>query len=249
MSFQPGAFRRHLTTSGLAAGLALAGLALAVFASAPSAVHAQGSDTSKVKNWQASVNPAAAQNGQQFDPKSSAIIAKVNAYFNAMNAFEGRFVQTNPDDQKMKGRFYVARPGKMRFDYSPPSALRIVSNGRYLSIEDHDLRTVDRYPLDSTPFGILLAKQVDLFRDAKIVEITEGKDYVTLTIEDRNGKTAGQIKLFFANNGKDYTLKEWIITDSQGLNTKIEVGKLKVVDNIKTEFFALSNIDLEKALE
>lgn len=244
MSFQSGAWRRHMTTSGLAAGLALA-----VLSAGNTAAFAQDSNKSEVKNWQASVNPASAQNGQQLDPKSSAIISKVNAYFNNMNAFKGRFVQTNPDDQKMKGRFYVARPGKMRFDYSPPSALRIVSNGRYLSIEDHDLKTVDRYPLDSTPFGILLAKQVDLFRDAKIVEITEGKDYVTLTIEDRNGKTAGQIKLFFANDGKDYTLKEWIITDPQGLNTKIEVGKLKVVDDLKNDFFALSNIDLEKALE
>ncbi len=248
MSFQLGAWRRHPLKLVTFAG-ATTGLILLTLTSTTLTAFAQPPKNGEIKNWQASINPAGTANAQKLDERSLAIVAKINDYFNSMMAFKGRFLQTNPDNQQMKGRFYVARPGKMRFDYSPPSALRIVSNGRYLSIEDHDLRTVDRYPLDSTPFGILLADQVDLLRDAKIVEITEGKDYVTLTIEDRNGKTAGQIKLFFANNGGSYTLKEWIITDPQGLNTKIEVGELTIVDDIQKDFFALSNIDLEKALE
>ena len=219
---------------------------------APAAPQAQAGDEAgkkpAVQNWQASVNVSADANQNTLDPKTQAIIDRIDAYFNKMNMFKGRFIQTNPDDKTMKGRFYVKRPGMMRFDYSPPSKLRIVSNGRYLSIEDHDMKTVDRYPLDATPFGILLAKEVNLARDARIIQITEGDDYITLTIEDKSGKTAGQIKLFFAK-GDELTLKEWIITDPQGLNTKIEVANLEIDDGLKSDFFALSNIDLQKALE
>ena len=232
---------------------ALAGMAVfacllgATAASAEQPAQNQQGKAPAVQNWQASVNAAEAAANTTLDPKTMAVIEKVNAYFNKMTMFKGRFVQTNPDNEKMRGRFYVKRPGMMRFDYSPPSKLRIVSNGKYLSIEDHDLRTVDRYPLDATPFGILLAKNVDLVRDARILEVTEGADYLTLTIEDKNRKTAGQIKLFFAKG--DLQLKEWIITDPQGLNTKIEVAELEVQDDMKTDFFALSNIDLQKAME
>lgn len=239
--------RTNLTTRALMTGLAgISAIGLLMGTNVRQAPAAQ-EKTPAVQNWQASVNATETAGSSNLDPKTLAVIDQVNAYFNKMTMFKGRFVQTNPDNEKMKGRFYVKRPGMMRFDYSPPSKLRIVSNGKYLSIEDHDLRTVDRYPLDATPFGILLAQEVNLLRDAKILEVTEGEDYITLTIEDKASKTAGQIKLFFAKG--ELELKEWIITDPQGLNTKIEVAELQIEEEMKTDFFALSNIDLQKAME
>ncbi len=237
--------KRQTFMARVLAAPALGVAALGLLFGAGGVLHAEQAPA--VQNWQASVNATQAAESSELDAKTLAVIERINAYFNKMTMFKGRFIQTNPNDEKMKGKFYVKRPGMLRFDYSPPSKLRIVSNGKYLSIEDHDLRTVDRYPLDATLFGILLAEEVDLARDAKILEVTEGADYITLTIEDKAGKVAGQIKLFFAKD--ELELKEWIITDPQGLNTRIEVAELQIEDEIKTDFFALSNIDLQKAME
>jgi outer membrane lipoprotein-sorting protein len=157
-------------------------------------------------------------------PEQKAIIDKINNYFNAMRNLEGRFVQTEADAKQRKGKFYIERPGKVRFDYSRPSRQKIISNGRYLAVEDHDLNTTERYPVDKTPFRLLLQPEVDLARDARIAALDVGTNIVVVTLEDKDPKKTGQIRLFF--EWPKVQLSEWIISDGQGLNTRVQLGNL-----------------------
>jgi outer membrane lipoprotein-sorting protein len=166
------------------------------------------------------------------------IVGKVNDYFNKLTNLEGTFVQTDPDNTQKQGKFYFARPGRLRFDYSPPSRLKIISNGYYLAIEDYALNTSDKYPLEMTPFRLLLSETVDLSRDANILGIEQGADTAVVTVEDKKGDAAGRISLFF--NKTDMSLKEWIITDAQGLNTRIEVSNLEQNKRVSAELFDFS---------
>ena len=75
---------------------------------------------------------------------------------------KGTFIQTDADNKRMKGKFFVKRPGRFRFDYSLPSKQIIVSDGENLAIQDLDLNNEDRVSLDQTPFRLLLRKDVDL---------------------------------------------------------------------------------------
>ena len=168
-------------------------------------------------------------------PEQMAVIDKINSYFNHMTNMEGTFLQTDADDKRKKGRFFIERPGKLRFDYSLPSKQKIISDGKYLAIEDHDLNTSDRYPLDSTPFRLLLTKDVDLLRDARIDALDIGKDVVVITVEDKASDTGGQIRLFF--DWPELQLKEWIISDPQGLNTRIQVADVELNKAVKPEVF------------
>ena len=43
-------------------------------------------------------------------------------------------------------------------------------------IQDLDLKTDDRWGLDKTPFRVVLRKDVDLLRDASILEVGETDD-------------------------------------------------------------------------
>jgi outer membrane lipoprotein-sorting protein len=166
------------------------------------------------------------------------IVGKVNDYFNKLTNLEGTFVQTDPDNSQKKGRFYFARPGRLRFDYYPPSRLKIISNGYYLAIEDYALNTSDKYPLEMTPFRLLLSETVDLAKEANILGIEQGPDTVVITVEDKKGDAAGRISLFF--NKADMSLKQWIITDAQGLNTRIEVADLEQNKRVSAELFEFS---------
>lgn len=166
------------------------------------------------------------------------IIEKINAYFNEMTNLEGRFLQTNADDTRKKGKFFLERPGKVRFDYSRPSREKIISDGEYLAIENHDLNTTDRYPLDSTPFRLLLKDRVNLAEDARIVALDVGIDIVVLTVEDRESSGGGQIRLFF--DWPEVQLREWIITDAQGLNTRIELAELEADKAVDPKLFKFS---------
>jgi len=166
------------------------------------------------------------------------IIVKVNDYFNKLTNLEGTFVQTDPDNSQKHGRFYFARPGRLRFDYYPPSRLKIISNGYYLAIEDYALNTSDKYPLEMTPFRLLLSETVDLSKEANILGIEQGPDMVVVTVEDKKGDAAGRISLFF--DKENMSLKQWIITDAQGLDTRIQVSDLEQNKRVSAELFEFS---------
>ncbi len=175
--------------------------------------------------WDAQFGTAPPQTSRfTSSPEQVEIVEKVNAYFNTMTNLEGLFLQTDANDDRKKGKFFLERPGKVLFDYDRPSRMKIISDGKYLAIENHDLKTADRYPLDSTPFRLLLKEKVDLVRDARIIAIDQGENIVVLTVEDKESR-GGQIRLFF--EWPELQLREWIITDAQGLNTRIELAELE----------------------
>ncbi len=172
------------------------------------------------------------------------VVTKVNDYFNKLEDLQGTFIQTDPDGKQKRGRFYFQRPGKIRFDYAPPSSLRIISDGRNLFIEDLNLNTSERYPLDVTPFRLLLSETVDLANDARIIGVEQGDNSFILNVEDKNGDSSGRIRLFF--NKPDMSLKEWIITDAQGLDTRIEVSELDPTKKVAENFFMVSPFGLDR---
>ncbi len=96
----------------------------------------------------------------------------------------------------------MQRPGKIRFDYAPPSALRIVADGIFLAIEDSDLKTVEKYPIQSTPFRLLLSDAVDLGRDARIVGVESQEGTLAISLEDKSGDAAGSIRLVFDSGSR-----------------------------------------------
>ena len=198
-------------------------------------------------NWSAEVKEAEEPAPQEveLDAKSKAEIKRVNAYFNAMVHLQGRFTQTDSNRQETSGKFYVHRPGRLRFEYAKPSLMRIVADGQYLSIEDHDLKTVDKYPLESTPFRMLLTEDVDLLRDARIIGFSRESNEIVLALQDRSEESPGQIKLFFdaPKKGGAIELKEWIITDPQGLDTRIQVANLVKGKKVSGELFNTSTVE------
>ncbi len=164
-------------------------------------------------------------------------IERINAYFNAITNLQGSFEQVDSSNKRTSGRFYVQRPGKLRFDYAPPSALRIVADGHFLAIEDSDLKTVEKYPLKSTPFRLLLKEAVDLGRDARIIGVETEDGTVAIALEDKSGEATGQIKLSF-HTDPELQLKQWVITDAQGLTTRVAISDVVTGRKVATDFFS-----------
>src|SRR6185295_20081653 len=163
--------------------------------------------------------------GEQLDKKQVELVQKVSGYFNQMGDMKGLFVQTSADNKRIRGKFYVKRPGRFRFDYGAPSKLVIISDGQYLAIQDFDLKTDDRVSLDNTPFRVLMRKDVDLLRDAHVLQVQDIDDVIVVLLEDRNTDNPGRIKLFLAKK-PTLELKEWITTDPQGLDTRVELHEM-----------------------
>jgi len=185
--------------------------------------------------WEAAVEAAPGPTPLIGDQQDKAV-QRINAYFNSITNLQGSFDQVDSTSKHATGRFYVQRPGKIRFDYAPPSALRIVADGAFLAIEDSDLKTVEKYPIKSTPFRLLLADAVDLGRDARVVGVESQEGTLAISLEDKSGDAAGSIKLVF-DNGPELQLKEWQITDAQGLTTQVTVNDVVSGRKVAADFF------------
>ena len=183
--------------------------------------------------------------GQELDVTQIGLVEKVNGYFNQMGDMKGTFVQTSADNKRLRGKFYIKRPGQFRFEYNLPSRQIIVSDGTYMAIQDHDLKTDDRVGLDQTPFRVILRDNVDLLRDAKILEVGETDDRIVLALQDKSPDTQGRIKLFLQKQ-PSVELKEWITTDSQGQDTRIELTEFSRVESLDPKLFVPPPIALQK---
>lgn len=185
--------------------------------------------------WEAAVEAAQAATPLIGDEQIKAV-ERINAYFNNITNLQGSFEQVDATNKRSTGRFYVQRPGKIRFDYAPPSGLRIVADGRFLAIEDADLRTVEKYPIQSTPFRLLLTEAVDLGRDSRIIGVESQEGSLAISLEDKSGDAAGSIRLMF-ESGSELQLKQWMITDAQGLTTRVTVNDIVSGRKVAADFF------------
>lgn len=237
---------RAFIVAGFAAMLASGAIAQGA---APAQAPAAGASpaTANAANpggWSAEV--AGSTTGIALDEKQTAIVGKVTAYFSALENLKGSFVQTGADKKRMKGKFYVKRPGRFRFDYALPSKQVIVSDGTNLAVQDHDINTEDRVSLDQTAFRLLLRKDIDLVRDAKITEIMSADDLVVVALQDKNPDTPGRIRLFFSAK-PELELKEWVTLDAQGLETRVEVSDLNKTEQLDAGMFKIQPMGINRA--
>jgi outer membrane lipoprotein-sorting protein len=194
--------------------------------------------------WNAEVAPNKGV-GLTLDDKQLETVKKVSTYFNELASLKGAFVQTASDNKRMKGKFYLKRPGRFRFDYALPSKQIVISDGEYLAIQDLDLNNEDRVALDQTPFRLLLRKDVDIARDARILELQEASDLIVLALQDKSPDAPGRIKLFISTQ-PELEIKEWVTTDAQGVDTRVEVSQLVKGEDLDGKLFKIEPVSLNK---
>ena len=160
-----------------------------------------------------------------FDARQRALVDRVSTYLMSVRVLSGDFVQVGPDGSKSEGEFYLQKPGRVRFDYNPPSPIELIADGSSVVVRDRKLATQDLYPLSQTPLRFLLADQLDLMRDTNIMGVYADDVFVTIVIEERQ-ILAGTHRLMLMFNAKDLQLKQWTVTDPQGYDTTVAVYNL-----------------------
>jgi outer membrane lipoprotein-sorting protein len=157
------------------------------------------------------------------------LIGKINAYLNGIRVMSGTFTQLGPDGTRTTGKFYIAKPGRLRFQYDPPSQVELVADGRSVAVRDRKLNTQDLYLISQTPLRFLLQDSIDLLKDPNVVGVSVDPDLVSVTMqEDTAIGGAAQIVLMFSST--DYSLKQWSITDAQGFQTAVAIFDINTVD-------------------
>jgi outer membrane lipoprotein-sorting protein len=161
-------------------------------------------------------------------PEPGVALRRANAFLNGSKLVTADFVQTGPDGRKSQGKLYLNKPGLVRFQYALPSNMAVIADGSVVAILDTKLKTKDRYFIDQTPLKFLLNANIDLTRDLNVVNVLSDQFDTSITIEDTaNFSGSTRIKLTFDN--RDFALKQWVVTDSQGLDTKVALFNVDYV--------------------
>ena len=169
---------------------------------------------------------AAEANATNADLSASdrADLTRVDNYLSGLTNLQGNFLQVGPDGSLAQGKFYLRRPGRMRFQYDPPEKLLVVADGTWVAVKD-GFSAAQRYPLGSTPLGILLDDHVDLAKEVKVLAVERQPGALRITLADKNDNAPGNITLVF--DAPDLQLRQWIVTDAQGLQTTVALRNIQ----------------------
>jgi outer membrane lipoprotein-sorting protein len=160
-----------------------------------------------------------------FDARQRALLDKISAYLSSVQTVVGSFVQIGPDGRRVDGSFWIQKPGKVRFQYNPPSPIDIIADGSAVVVRDRSLETTDYYPLSQTPLRYLLADHIDLLRDTDVISVSADDTFATVVIEETQ-VMVGTNRLMIMFDAKNLQLKQWTVTDPQGLDTTVAVYNL-----------------------
>ena len=158
------------------------------------------------------------------DEAERAALDAISARLNELGTLKGEFTQINPDGSTSEGTFFISKPGKMRFEYKPPTPTLIVADGATVAVANTKLNTVDRYPLSETPLGLVLGNDVDLKNDTALVSIERQQGTIVIGARTNANMSRANISLVFTDPG--YELRQWTVIDNQGLTTTVALRDL-----------------------
>ncbi len=181
-----------------------------------------------------------AANGAQALARSSQETSALNAIsakLGAVRTMNGEFVQFGPAGDRSEGKFFLARPGKVRFQYDPPTPISVIADGESVLVHDKRLQTYDIWPLSKTPLKFLLDSTLDLASSERVESVTIEPDLIRVVVVDDSRFGAGRLTLFF--DAATNELRQWTVTDEQGLETTVAIYNVEVGNELPQRIFRI----------
>ena len=173
-----------------------------------------------------------------FDANQRTLADRVSLYLSSIQTLVGNFVQVGPDGTRTEGQLYIQKPGKVRFEYNPPSPIDVIADGQSVVVRDRKLATQDLYPLSQTPLRFLLSDRIDLLQDTNVIAIKSDDVFVTIVIEEKQ-QFVGTSRLMLMFGTKDLQLRQWTVTDPQGYDTTVAVYNLDTTKKPDPQMFKI----------
>lgn len=165
------------------------------------------------------------------------IIDRVAKAMTDTKTVQGRFTQVDPSGAPSNGLFYISRPGRVRFEYSSPEPIFIVSDGETVSIEEPKRKAYDAVPLSSTPLNLFLRSNIDLKKEGSVTDVSSANGFHYVTLVDKTGQAEGKMILQFRQS--DFELLGWRQVDGTGSETKVQLSDIKKNVALKGSLFVV----------
>ena len=177
--------------------------------------------------------------------QGAAAAQQIADHFSRVKTMMGEFVQFGPRGEQTGGKFYIERPGKVRFNYEAPAHFKVTADGRNVVLENTKLKTADAYPLSQTPLKLLLDERIDL-SGGRVRNVKEEADLTTIQLADKTAFGSSTITMMF--DPKTYELRQWTITDAQGRDTTVMIFNVQEGVRFDPSVFAINYQQLDKMM-
>ena len=182
---------------------------------------------------------ASVTNGQTRDET----IGRVSDHFVKVPTMAGEFIQFGPNGNQTGGKFYIKRPGKIRFVYQDPTPIKIVSNGKTVAVNNRKLKTWDFYPLKKTPLSLVLGNKMAIDNET-IRKVDIDDDLITIVMGDDRIFGDSIITMMF--DPRNYDLRQWVIRDAQGKETTVMIFNVEKNVKIPASYFKVDQLAIQR---
>ena len=118
------------------------------------------------------------------------------------------------------GQLWMARPGRMRFEYDPPSPILLLADMFYVYYVDKELVQMSKVGLKSTPAWLLLRDPIT-FSDLIVTRFERGANTLRVTVVEKTEPDNGSLTMVFSDN--PLALQQWSIVDQQRKTTTVSL--------------------------
>ena len=152
-------------------------------------------------------------------------VPEIERYFNSIRTMQARFVQTNPNGSIIQGTYYVRRPGRMRFEYDPPSQLKIVADGFQVTMWDPTTKDFGQWPIGWTAASFLVKDPLVLSGDLRVEKLERVNGLIEATMSQTKKPKDGKVIVRFVEN--PLTLRGWTIIDNRGQQVTVALNGMQ----------------------
>lgn len=166
-------------------------------------------------------------------------IERVEAYLSRINTIVSEFTQVAPDGSLATGKFYLQRPGKMRWQYNPPTPVLIVTSKNQLVYYDYELEQVSYIPLAGSLISFLAQDKIVFNGDIAITQFESQAKMIRIEVTQREKPTDGKLMLEFSD--VPLQLRSMVITDATGQVTTVALNGAKFGADIDPALFVFKD--------
>lgn len=141
-------------------------------------------------------------------------VERLRVYLNGLTTLEAAFQQLDGRGNLAKGRFWLHRPNRLRFEYDPPNPILIVARGSFLVHFDKELKEAHYLDQDETPAWLLLSDEVQFGDNVVVQGVQRNGDRINVTAQQVGREEDGAITLVFQHT--PIKLLGWTMVDAGG---------------------------------
>jgi outer membrane lipoprotein-sorting protein len=171
----------------------------------------------------------------------TATLHQIEAYMNGLTSLRAQFLQIGPNGGTNTGTMWLVRPGRLRFQYNPPSPLLLVASHGLVVFRDNKLDQTSNIPEGETPLGLLLRDHITLTGDVTVTDFQRPPGLIEITLVRTASPGDGSLTLVF--DADPLALTGWSVVDAQGRDTRIRLTGITLGGHYDNSMFTYVDLN------